>query len=303
MKKLILSLLTIASFTACKKDIVEPVKEQNNVVNRLPKKIIGLGVHKEFLYNADNTLRVMINYYPDAEQYIDSVFYFYTNGKLTRKFTKGTYNYGIYREQTELFTYDNLNRLISTDDGIKKCTFHFNNAGKVDYVLRFNEGILKDSFAVDGGLVVKFLDKGENNSLEYANTIEAHYYFTSNGVYNDFGERKPFDIDSDQYGYVYGKNEIGTVTTSNNDIEFQFELAKEIVQIGESEPTSMGMKDVLYGIHNKSTPYKYCVKHSNFEGEYQFDGNNRLVSIISHNLGYTSTGSQLWSTNTLQIIY
>ncbi|MCU0430927.1 MAG: hypothetical protein MUF42_13265 [Cytophagaceae bacterium] len=302
MKKTIVSLLIITLLTACKKDNVKPLMEvQDTGLNRLPKKIEGQGLHKEFLYNSDNTLRLMIRKDPSDDKILDSVFYFYNNGKLIRKFTKG-----IFLGKNKWYTYDHLNRLTSIDNGTLRSTFNYNNAGKVDYVLRFNNGIQRDSIAVDGSQITEFLFKGELNSITkrsefgYAYRKKTHYYFTANGPYYDPGE-KNFNDDTYEWSYVYGKDEMGAVTTSGNDIEFQYELAKEIVRIGEinSEETN----DILFAIHNKLTPYKYCLKARDYSAEYQFDHNTRLILIKATIIEYTSTGSPIGKLKTYKITY
>ena len=138
MKKLILTLLTLASLTACKKDIVEPVVE-NTAVNKLPKRVyfdnsdsskLDSTSYGDFIYNEKGLLKTFIKYYMSNK--ISSIEYEYSGNNVS-KITHGDGN-SIWA--TYVYQYENnLLKSISNSNHVKpEISYHYKN-GIIDYIL------------------------------------------------------------------------------------------------------------------------------------------------------------------------
>ena len=236
MKKLILSLLTIASFTACKKDIVEPVEENITLSEKLPTKVIKRdGYHTyvlNYLYNNDGLVSQITQYdslHPTQNQII---IFSYQGSKLSTKVTTNNVTgttisetfkyvnnriseYGFGNESYKC-TYDNLGNLISINDIQKQKDVDLKVVTLVSDSLRY-----EDTY---GGFSLKYLDK---------------------------------------------------------QIEFQKEVAKSFLQIGERANTDFLQELVM---ENKR-PLKYCSQFTTYwtlsilNYTYKFDSNDRLIDI------------------------
>lgn len=149
MKKLILTLLTLASLTACKKDIVEPTNGFESNKNRLPKKSIERsnwygGEHrtviKEFTYNADGLLTKVTSHDSANASVISTLAEFtYSNGKMqtSKQLETNREIYNTYDENglLTLTTYKKKNG----DYRTFKCFYLYDEQNRIDSIKTVTE--------------------------------------------------------------------------------------------------------------------------------------------------------------------
>lgn len=254
MKKLILSLLTLASLTACKKDIVEPVVE-NTVVNRLPKKMI-----RRFEHSSNTGVDYNVNYYD-----------FHYNNQNLLSFVVSYDSLDINKKDTVLsLTYDDNNRVISK---------FYNQRTTIDYIY-------------DGDIVTKKCIKG--SCCGYDTLYSQNGFFMKKNddtdglfqVFSDYAENgtyKDLPIGTKNSNSIFLRSDemwSGNYTFLTKEIEFQVELAVALgLHVIVPKEDALRMDNKYYYCASKSSSYTGC-EIENFE--YKIDQFNRLISINNH---------------------
>lgn len=276
-------LLTLASLTACKKDIVEPLNNQQNssdTRNRYPKKAVQYdslnGRYKIWLidYNSNNLVSKIREY--------DSLKNGQTTTVLSTDYTYNSSGYLIYQKTTSLylsyedeFNYNN-DRLVSHFFNRTNKLYYYYTNDSLDYIISKDTlGNLEDSLNISFSKWTNliFIEKTYPYNTDSTKFVQLPLLI----------DQEPYGTDKYNFSRVSSSLEYPSYTFLSKQIELQNELTEKLLR-----NSPMGISKFL----NPKMPYFYCSNYKtdpdglfgkqNIDYSYLFDKQERLQNVIAN---------------------